>query len=44
MKMIYKLRLKEQTEALWEEVEEEVYNWLNGDYRLKKVTKEKFEE
>jgi len=36
--------LKEQTEALWEEVEEEVYNWLNGDYRLKKVTKEKFEE
>ena len=32
--------LKEELEALWIEIYEEIYEWINGDYRLTKIKKE----
>ena len=34
---------KEELEALWIEIYEEIYEWINGDYRLTKIKKKQKE-
>jgi hypothetical protein len=31
------IQFNKETEALWKEIEEEIYKWKNGDFYLEKI-------